>query len=76
MQTTTRIGPGIAENAVRAARLAAGHDPALDDTDRGRCLKLTEQCAGGLLTRAEIVARLDDIAGAPYHHAFDTGGGR
>ena len=35
-----------------------------DDTDRARCLKLTEQCAGGLLTRAEIVARLDDIAGA------------
>ena len=63
MQTTTTIHPGLAENAVMAYRLAAGLTPALTARDHRRCARLADECQRGTLTRDDIDARLQDIAG-------------
>jgi len=57
------IHPGLAENAVRAYRLAAGLNPALTARDMRRCDRLAAECRKGTLHRDDIDARLQDIAG-------------
>jgi len=60
---STSIHPGLAENAVRAYRLAAGLNPSLTARDHRRCDRLADECRKGTLVRDDIDARLQDIAG-------------